>query len=175
MRGIAVVVALVVSLGIARHADACGFWRMEDKEKGLSIGWLINSASIEKGERRLAALYLDLEDKRGMRVTLGKKVVFDIAGTAVRRYGQVVGKRDNDKGTVTFGKHVYTIELTNQHELHMAPAWTLTVKRGDDVIVTSDEASSLCRAMNVGMDDAGSEEEVRRRVIYYLAWRELGT
>jgi hypothetical protein len=55
------VVALVFA---ARPADACGFFTMTDRERKLDIGWLINSASIEKGGKRLAALYLDPQSRR---------------------------------------------------------------------------------------------------------------
>lgn len=100
----------------ASPADACGFFRMTDRERKLDIGWLINSASIEKGGKRLAALYLDIEAKTGLRVVTSKKVVFDIAGDKVRRYGV-------------------------------------------DPFADADEQD---------------QEEIRRRVIYYLEWRELG-
>jgi hypothetical protein len=170
MRIFAVVVAVVLAL--AQRADACGFWRMEDQEKHVTIGWLVNSASIEKADKRLAALYLDLDNPSGLRATLGKKVVYDIAGANIRRYGAVVGKRDGDN--VTFGKRTYTVELSDRHDFHSVPAWKLTVKRGDDVIVTSDDASSLCSGLKREMTDTQAEEEVRRRVIFYLAWREVG-
>jgi hypothetical protein len=158
----------------ARPADACGFFNMTDRDKKLDIGWLINSASIEKGGRRLAALYLDIEAKTGLRVVTSKTVIFDIRGDKVLRYGAVVGRTDGD--TVTFGKKTFAIDLQRnakpQHE--GLPDYQLTVKRGDDVIVEAEHASALCSAMRRGNDEDLDKQEIRRRVIYYLEWRELG-
>ena len=160
---------------LGRPADACGFWSMADKEKGLTIGYLINSASISKGERRRAALYLDIESKQGLRVVKDRKVVFDIKGDKIRRYGKVVGTIDAT-GAVVFGKKKYTLELSDPMPLHDMPSWTLTVRRGDEVILTAEHASALCAGLHRDppMTEAESQDEVRRRVIYYLAWREVG-
>jgi hypothetical protein len=172
MRLLAGLVALATLAGV-HPADACGFWSMEDQPKGLTIGWLINSASIEKGDKRWAALYLDLDDPHGIRVTQGHKVVYDIKGDAVRRYGKAIGKVTADG--VTFGSHAYTIELAD-HRLveRIVHAWKLTAKLGDTVVISSEDASSLCSGMKHGMTEDEAAEEVRRRVIYYLAWRETG-
>jgi hypothetical protein len=171
MRIAAIVVAAVVAASHPAHA--CGYWSMDDTERGVKIGWLINSASIEKGERRLAALYLDIDNKPGLRVTLGHKVVYDIQGTTIRKYGAAVGKIGKD-GEIVFGKHAYTIEFGEQKDYHGMPGWAFTVKRGDRVIVTSELSSALCAAVHRDMDEAAQQEEVRRRVIFYLAWREVG-
>lgn len=174
---ITLIIALVLTFA-ARRADACGFWSMTDAEKGLKIGWLFNAASIEKGDpehggKRLGSLYLDLDNPSGIRVAQGHKVVYDIKGDAVRRYGEVIGHVTKDG--VTFGKHAYTIALTD-HQLvdKIINVWKLEVRRGDDVIVTSESAASLCDGMKKGLTEAQSMDEVRRRVIYYLAWREVG-
>jgi len=77
---------------------------------------------------------------------------------------------------VAFGKRTYTIELANAHREH-GGMWTwatLTVKRGDVVVVTSDDASSLCSGIHRDMPEAEAADEVKRRVIYDLAWRETG-
>jgi hypothetical protein len=164
----------------ARPAEACGFWSMTDNEKKLDIGWLINSGAITttKGERRIAALYLDLEAKDGIRVVTSKKVIYDIKGGKLRKYGTPVATFDPATG-VSFGKRVYTIELTGEHERHGMPAWILTVKRGDTVIIESSEASALCAPLaraqkGIDMSSTEQQEEVRRRVAFYLAWREVG-
>src|SRR5690242_13438585 len=103
-----VAVAFVLGIG-AHHAHACGFWSMTDTEKHLDIGWLVNSASIEHDKKRWAALYLDIDNKPGIRVAQDHKVVYDIKGDTVVRYGKPIAKlKDN---TVAFGKRVYTIEL----------------------------------------------------------------
>jgi hypothetical protein len=163
--------AFALAVALVRPANACGFWRMSDTEKHFSIGWLINSASIEQGDKRLAALYLDIESKSGLRTTLGKQVVYDIAGDTVRHAGKAIGKLRAD-GSVGFGDHVYAIELSDPRVVEQrVRMWTLTVKRNDTTVITAENASALCNAM--GPDNAAkAEDEVRRRVIYYLAWRE---
>ena len=165
--------ALVWLFLAVRPAGACGFWSMVDKEKATKVGYLINSASITKNEKRIGVLYFDIEAKGGMRVARDHKVIFDIKAGKLRKLGKVVATIDGDN--LTFGKKTYTIELTNPHVVHdVMPAWTLAVKRGDEVIVEAEDASSLCSGLHKEMTATDSEEEVRRRVIYYLAWRELG-
>jgi hypothetical protein len=173
--------ALAVIAVVARSADACGFWTMQDAEKKLAIGWLINSASIEKDDKdhlRLAALYLDIEAKQGIRVVTSRKVVFDIKDDKVLRYGNVVGKIDGDN--VVFGKKTYAIELVrNATPLHQdMPDYKLTVTRGSDVVIQAEHASPLCTSALPKDPFDGpivhATDEIRRRVIYYLAWREFG-
>ena len=169
---------LAVWLGVlgAHLAAACGFWSMADQEKGLTIGYLTNSASIAKGERRWATQYFDLEAKGGIRVVAERAVILDIAGGKLRKRGKVIGTLDA-AGGVTINGHAYAIELSEPDTLDgVMPTWRLVVKRGDTVILTSDRASSLCAGMHRDppMTDAEARDEVRRRVIYYRAWRETG-
>lgn len=175
MRVLAMIVGVWLVLA-ARPAEACGFWSMSDKEKKVDVGFHINSASITNGKRRLGAFYLDVESKQakehGMRVVKGRQVVYDIKGDKLRRRGKAVATIDGN--TITFGKKQYAIELTDPHEEHGMPAWRLAVRRGDELIVEAADASSLCAGMDKAMTPAQHEQEVRRRVIYYLAWRELG-
>ena len=175
MRIAAIVLGLLLVV-TARPSHACGYWKMQDTEKGLDIGYLINSASIAKGKKKWAAIYLDIEAKDGMRTVRERKVVFDIKDGKLRKLGKVIGTVDRDAGTATIKGTTYTIELTDPFTEHDMPAWKLSVKRGDKVIITSESASALCAAMGRpgGMTDEESREEVRRRVIYYLAWRETG-
>jgi len=173
-----VVVACVLVVA-ARPAEACGFWRMSDTEKKLEIGWYINSGTItkHKAKKRVAALYLD-EAKDGLKVVTSKKVVYDVKDGKIRKHGKPVGSIDA-AGAIVFGKKTYTVEFSDQKPLHDFPSWTLTVKRGADVIISSTEASALCaaahRAQTGGtMSDGEQQAEIRLRVAYYLAWRELG-
>src|SRR5258706_16232993 len=101
----------IVTCVLVHRADACGFWAMTDTEKKLEIGWLVNAASIEHDHKRWAALYLDIDNKPGIRVAQDHKVVYDIKGDTVVRYGKVIARlKDN---TVTFGNRTYTIDLTD--------------------------------------------------------------
>jgi hypothetical protein len=152
-------------------ADACGFWSMTDSEK-LDVGFLINSASITKAKKRVGAFYLDVDARQGMRVVKGKTVVYDIKDDKLRKRGKVVATISNN--TIAFGKKQYTIELTDpQLEDEATLAWKLAVRRDGVLVVEAEKVSSLCSSFHQFPSD--HEEEVRRRVIYYLAWRELGS
>lgn len=170
-------VGLSVLVAFVRPADACGYWKMHDEEKNRDVGYLINSAAVSSGDhkRALGSIYLDDDAKAGLRTVKARKVVFDVKNGKLRKYGKAIATINAD-GSVAFGKRVYAIELSNRHELHGMPAWDLAVKRGDKVIITSTEASALCAPMH--RDPPWTEEqmqdEVRRRVMYYLAWRETG-
>ena len=171
------VLVACLTLLTARPADACGVWKMADVGKKLEIKWLINSATIAKGPRKVGALYLDLEDAGGARVVAGKKVLFDVKAGALRKRGRVVGSIE--AGTVTIGKRVFEIELTDEYTLHDMPAWKLRVTRDGVVIVTSAEATALCAAGVAAMTGEppsleAARAEVVRRLAFYLAWRELG-
>jgi hypothetical protein len=170
MRLAAFVLGLLCVAISVRPAEACGYWRLQDTERGLSVGYLINSAKIAKGDKKLAALYFDSDAKTGLRVVKDKKVVLDIKNGKLLRYGKPIAEV-NDAG-VTFGKTAYTIELADAPSKHGMPTYLLTVKQGDKVVLTSDEASSLCAGVNAPMSAEDSRWEVRRRVVYYLAWRE---
>src|SRR5690348_17218557 len=131
----------------ARPAEACGYWSMADKEKKLDIGFLINSASIKNASgRRVGAFYLDVESKQPLRVVKARKVVYDVKGDKLLRLGKAVATIDGN--TITFGKKRYTIELTDPHTWpDTLPAWKLAVKRGDELIVEAEHASSLCAGL----------------------------
>lgn len=168
-----VVAASVVAF--ARPADACGEWDMTDEEKSYEVSFLINSGVITKGKKRLGAIYLD-ENPAGLRSVKDRKVVFDVKKDKLTKYGKAIATINADH-SVAFGKRVYTIEFSNPHERHAGmKEWDLVVKRGDKVIVTSTEASALCAPMHRDppWTDEQMQDEVRRRVMYYLAWRETG-
>jgi hypothetical protein len=173
MRIVAMLVALLVA---ARPAEACGYWSMTDTEKGFDIGFLINSASITKKKgARVGAFYLDIDSpKLGLRVVAKKKVVFDFKDNKLRKFGKPIATIDGNM--IAFkGKSTYTIELTNPRIVHdVMLEFDLAVKRDGNVIVESKEASSLCAGLKQTMTDAEKEEEVRRRVFFYLAWRDVG-
>jgi hypothetical protein len=170
------VIACVAATALApAPAEACGFFRMEDHEKHLTIGNLVNSAAIAsldndgKEGRRVAVLYFDTDSPGGLRVAADHKVVFDVRNDKVLKYGKVVG-RIAANGDVTFGKHTYAIELSDERYEHdHMKTWRVVVKRGDVVVLDSADASALCASFGRHTDP---EDEVRRRVIYYLAWRE---
>ncbi|MEO8703891.1 MAG: hypothetical protein ABI867_27830 [Kofleriaceae bacterium] len=173
-----IIVAMCLVIAGLNVADACGYWRMSDKEKKREIGWLINSGEIKNDKaKRVGAIYLDIEAKGGIKAVTGKTVVFDVKDSVLRRYGKPIGSIA--VGAITIGKQVYTVELSNRHLLHEMPAWDLAVKRGSDVIVVSTDASALCAALDRArtgrtMTDDEQQDEIRLRVAYYLASRDVG-
>ncbi|MDX2093464.1 MAG: hypothetical protein SFX73_36810 [Kofleriaceae bacterium] len=170
MRLAAFALGLVCVAISVRPAEACGSWRLRDTERGTEAGYLINSLTIRRNNKRVGALYFS-EAKTGLRVVKDRKVVLDIKDGKLLRYGKPIAEV-SDAG-VTFGKKAYTIELADAPSRHGMPTYLLTVKHGDKIVLTSDEASALCAgglASPLAPEDG--RWEVRRRVIYYLAWRE---
>ena len=173
------IVGLVVTalLVLPRLADACGVWHMNDTEKKWQVDWVINAGSISNAKTRakLSALYLD-EQKDGLRVVKDRKVIFDIAGTKLRKAGKPVATFDDT--SVSFGRRVYTFTFKSAGEWHGFPSWKVEVKRGDTVVIESAQASALCAAAMAStktpMPDADQMSEIRRRIMFYLAWREVG-
>lgn len=176
-------IGLVVAATIAfapRIADACGVWHMTDVEKKWNVDWLINAGSIssQKTKAKLSALYLDTEHASGLRVVKDRKVIFDVAGGKLRRYGKPVATFDDT--SVTFGKRVYTFAFDDAGDWHGFPSWKVVVKRGDTVVIESAQASALCAGAEAQartgqpLPEADQRAEIRRRIMFYLAGRELG-
>jgi hypothetical protein len=182
----ACVLALLTLFAFDMHrAEACGEWSMRDVGRGNSIHYLINALAVHKlatdgGKgRRIGALYFDEDTKVGLRVVVKGKVVLDVKGDKLVRRGKQVGTITAATGDVTIGKQKFLIKLTPVAPLHSMPTWKLEVTQGDKVIIESDGAQALCRGAILApgaaaTPDATSEDEVRRRVVYYLAWRVLG-
>jgi hypothetical protein len=167
--------AMVIALVLAPQiASACGFWSMTDNEKKWTVGYLINSGDIKNAKaKRVGVFYLDIDNKPGLRVVRDRKVVFDVKNGKLLKFGKAVATIEGN--LISFGRRKYTIELTNPRMEHeVMPTWDLAVKRGDQLIIESKEASSLCAGLHREMTPEEHEEEVRRRVFYYLAWREVG-
>jgi hypothetical protein len=189
-RSVGFVVALLLAFLAPRIADACGVWHMEDKEKKVDIEWLINSGRVNRPNPKakpddyatrsitLGALYLDIENKSGLRVVRDGKVVFDIVAGKLRKFGKVVATIDGD--TIKFGSRAYAIAWVDKGPWHDFPSWAFTVKRGDAVVLESAQASALCAGAHAlaktgkPLPDADQLAEIRNRIAFYLAWREVG-
>jgi hypothetical protein len=179
MRWIAAFALVLVVAIPPQPAHACGAWDLTDLDNKVVVEWLINAGTVRRGDTRVANLYLDLDAPGGVRVAADHKVVFDVVRGKVLRYGKRVGTVDGD--TVTIGGHAYTLEFSDlriEHGLREIEidSWKLVVRRGDATVLTSDRASSLCAPLHrkTPMTEADQRDEVRRRVTFYLAWRELG-
>jgi hypothetical protein len=165
--GMRALVGLLILL-VAAPALACGEWHMHDNERDLDVDYLINAARVKKGDKNYASIYLDVDRKQPMRVVRDKQVVFDIKAGKLLKLGKVVGTLD--KGTLTIGKKTFAIALSASFA-DVGPTgetYDLKVRSGDKVVVEGQNLYALCG------DVGRPRDEITRRVVYYLAWRELG-
>lgn len=169
---IAVVIGL--SLGVVEAAArACGVWHLTDHQRKVDVEYLVSTVSVRRERRRVGVFYID-ETPTGLRVTAGRKAIFMLTDGILRRRGARVGTLADD-GTLVIGKRTYAIEMPTKVELHGQPAWHVEVREGDAVLASGD-AMALCSAV-VRDPDASDEvrqRDIRVRVAYYLAWRQLG-
>lgn len=168
--GSLVVAAVVLTVGVDT-ARACGVWHLVDSQRKLEAVEHISTANFYTAGGRHLGRYWMVESPSGLRASDGKRVVADVRDGVLLYRGKRLGTVDGDR--VTIGRKVFTVLLANPHDVHGMPAWDVTVKDGDTVIATG-EGSSLCAGdlLDPMASDASPEDEVRRRVIYYLVWRE---
>jgi hypothetical protein len=174
------VAAAVLAGWPAGRASACGFWTLHDDERGADVGWLVDSADVRRQGHRVGAFYLDVDAPGGARVAEGKEVVFDVARGWLRRRGKPVG-RLVDQGALAIGPARYALAFSDPHTYQGSAtltAWRLEVRRGDEVVLHADEATALCAAAPdapaAATTPEGQQAEIRRRVAFYLLWRDLG-
>lgn len=161
-----------------RIADACGVWHMTDVENKLDVEWWINAGLINNAKKVKVGHLGMTENKDGLSVFKDRKTLYDVAGGKLRKYGKAVATYDD--ASVSFGKRVYTFAFDNAPDLHGMPSWTVTVRRGDTVVLESKDASALCAfaaaqaKTGAPLPEADQKAEIRRRMMFYLAWREVG-
>lgn len=180
MKNLLVWVLIAVGLVVSpRIADACGVWQMTDVEKKLDIHWWINAGAIHNAKTKAKVGHLGLtENKDGLSVFKDRKTLYDVAGGKLRKYGKPVATFDDD--TLSFGKRIYTFAFEDAGDWHGMPSWKVTVKRGDTVVLESAQASALCAfaaaqaKTGSPLPEADQKAEIRRRMMFYLAWREVG-
>jgi hypothetical protein len=166
-------VAISLVAGGVRRAEACGSWTMADVEKKLAVHYTISSALISKltkqGKpgKRVAAQYFT-DEKQPLRVVTGKRVVLDIKDGKLVQGGKSIGTIEDSR--ITIGDATYVVELGSKVE-HPLPSWTLRVSRGDTLVIESDRASSMCQHALLEGDVAAQQDDIRRRIAFYLAWR----
>lgn len=175
MRTTRIVAALVVSvlvLSLGAHvAQACGVWHLVDTQRKLEAVEHISTANFYSAGGKHLGRYWMVEAPTGLRASDGKRVVADVKDGVLYVRGKRAGKVEGEQ--VSIGRKTFTVALTNPHDYHGMPAWDITVKDGDTVIATGD-GSSLCSGLHRDppMTMEQEADEVRRRVIYYLVWRE---
>jgi hypothetical protein len=98
-------------------------------------------------------------------------------GDALKRRGKVIGTLEGD--SVTIRKRTFKIGLTYHHDWGGMQRWELEITRGERVVATG-KAMAMCMGGLAPPSDkpdparqAKAEKEIRRRVILYLAWRQL--
>jgi hypothetical protein len=167
------VVAISLVSGGVRRAEACGSWSMTDVEKKLAVHYTINSAVISKltkqGKpgKRVAAQYFT-DEKLPLRVVAGKRVLLDIKDGKLVQGGKSIGAIEDSR--IKIGDATYVVELGSKVE-HPLPSWTLRVSRGDTLVIESERASSMCQHALLEGDVAAQQEDILRRIAFYLAWR----
>lgn len=160
-----------VAIG-ARAASACGEWSLTDTQRKASVSYYVSTANVAMGKKR--GVFWIVEAAGGIQASDGKRVVVDVKDGAIVHRKKKIGTLAAD-GTAVIKGRTYTIALLDPHPVHGMPGWNVEVRLGDAVIATG-EAMSLCAAMHrePPLTTAQLEDEVRRRVLYYLVWRDSG-
>lgn len=165
---------------VPRIADACGTWDMTDVEKKLEIQWWINAGQIFNPKTKSKAGHLGLSERKDgtLYVFKNDKPLYEVAGDKLRKWGKPVATFDDT--SVSFGKRIYTFAFEDGGDFHGMPSWKVTVKRGDTIVIESKQASALCAfaaaqaKTGKPLPEADQKAEIRRRMMFYLAWREVG-
>lgn len=171
-----IVLGLVAWVSFAvglRDASACGVWHLSDTQRKATVAFYITTANVSMGKKR--GVFWIVDTPTGVQASNGKRTVLDVVDGDVRYRKKKIGTLGAD-GAVTLKGKAYTIALLDPHPVHGdIPGWNVEVRAGDKVIATG-EAMSLCAAMHKDppLTTAQLEDEVRRRVLYYLVWRDLG-
>lgn len=172
--------AAVVLIAVPRGAEACGVWRLNDHEAGRVVKYYIHTMHVWRdGPRkgRTINLHIDGRDTPSMFLRVGKRKELDLRGGKLRRSGRTVGTVAGD--VLRIGRNEYTIKIEHR-PAKTGPSvmrWWVEVRRGEQ-LVADGQAMSLCLdgppPELYTKAGAGREtDEIRRRVIYYLAWRDL--
>lgn len=173
---------LLLQLLRTHAAAACGVWWLQDEERGQSVSFyirstfLLSTAAREAGQpAKNRILLIEGETADRLHTEQGGRVQLDIREQALRLRGQSVGVLRGDE--LIIGRSAYRIAVALSPEAVGHPEkrqerWLVEVRRGDRRIAHG-KAMAMCLGGLQGAEDAQQELEVRRRVIFYLAWREL--
>jgi len=169
--------------GLPRITHACGVWSLKDEGLGRVVTFYVENTLISppKGKRGPRAMILRLAGSSAatLHSVIGRRPDLQFKDGALRRRGKALGTIDGDK--LTLGQQRYTISLTDRlAEWGPMHRWEVKVLQGERLIAGG-KAMSLC----IGTTNAPppgergpkwlavEQEEIRRRVVLYLAWRQL--
>lgn len=159
-----------------RSAQACGAWFLTDEEAQHRVRFYIHSVSTQRGEEDAVRVFfiagdaaheLYLEDH-------GRRLI-DIQGETLRLSGRPVGRVSGDSVTIrdrTYQISVQPNPVAQKNPHHLESAWLVEVRREGSVIARGD-AMALCLAARRDAPPEEQQLEIRRRTLYYLAWRDL--
>ena len=162
-------------------AAACGTWLLEDDERHQSVRFYVRTTFLipdgHNPEQPLQnrILVMEGESAQQLHTEVSGRTQLDVVNNQLRLRGRVVGELSGER--LTIGRLVYQIDVAVRKEAAAHPErrenrFQVEVRRGEQPIAHG-QAMALCLGGLRGADDAQQELEVRRRVTFYLAWREL--
>ena len=162
-------------------AAACGTWLLQDDERHQRVRFyirttfLIPDGAAQEQPPQTRILVMEVESAEQLHTELSGRTQLDVVNTKLRLRGQVVGELRGER--LTLGPREYQIAIAVRPEAAAHPErrenrFQVEVRRGEHPIAHG-QAMALCLGGLRGADDAQQELEVRRRVAFYLAWREL--
>ena len=162
-------------------AAACGTWLLEDAERHQSVRFYIRTTFLipdgHDPEQPLKnrILVMEGESAQQLHTEVSGRTQLDVMNNQLRLRGRVVGELSGER--LTIGRLVYQITVAVRPEAAAHPErrenrFLVEVRRGEQPVAHG-QAMALCLGGLRGADDAQQELEVRRRVTFYLAWREL--
>lgn len=173
--------AIVVCMLPARMALACGEWWLQDEERGQSVQFYIRSTFLQLGagapgeppHNRILLMEGDSADK--LHTEAGGRPQLSLAGTTLQLHGKAVGELRGSE--LRLGRTAYQILISRNPQIpadsdNLQGRWLVEVRRGEQRIAHG-RAMAMCLGGALQRADTEQEVEVRRRVTYYLAWREL--
>lgn len=158
---------VLVFLGFRFEAEACEPFRFEDPDLGRMVSFLVGSVRIPREPEDLVLFRVEGAQPAELRATAGN-IALGIEGEDVKIGGAVVGALKGSELVV--GTVGYQIELGALKGKKLG-VQSMTVARAGMPLVKVSAPAGLCLAD--GPQGTPAElEEIRRRLVYYLLWRE---
>lgn len=162
-------------------AQACGEWWLEDDERGHTVRFFIRSTYLDPPKRTAGEastnriLLMEGMSAEQLHTQVGGRTQLAVVNDQLQLFGKKVGELRGDE--LTIGRVSYQISLALNP---LAPAdrtnrenrWLVDIRRGEQRIAHA-VAMALCLGGLQPLEDSKQALEIRRRVIFYLGWREL--
>ncbi len=180
-------VVLVPALAVVHGAAlACGTWDGQDRQLHANVGFYIENIVVKPARKPAEYIYLKAESLPAMHAedTHGRTMISfstppeQLKGE-LRLYRGKGGTYDGDRLRLRNGR-AFVIAVTKNPEYrdkHDLPIkWIADVKEGDQTVLHA-VAMAMCFQQAGEYDSPERDEreriEIRRRLMIYLAWREL--